>query len=254
MQGFALNNISDCYVGSNQASAMYLGSTLIWPTTPPQPHDYSQDYLTIEALGPGILSCFNDHSIYYSLNNGDTWRSSASIGDIHLNTGDKVLFKNDLINHYLDSVYSTCNFKVYGNIMSLIYGDNFVGRSIIFARYQFANIFSGNTNLQYASNLILPATTLTESCYKGMFSGCTSLITAPELPATTLVESCYESMFNGCTNLNYIKCLATDISATNCIYNWVQNVSSTGTFIKDANTTWPTGASGIPSGWTTQNA
>ena len=254
MQGFALNNISDCYVGSNQASAIYLGSTLIWPTTPP-PHDYSHDYFTIEALGPGILSCYISNSIYYSLDNGNTWRTLSSSGDIHLNTGDKVLFKNNLINHYLSDVYSTCNINVYGNIMSLIYGDNFVGQSIIFARYQFANMFNINTNLKNASNLILPATTLTESCYKGMFSGCTSLITAPELPATILVDSCYEEMFKGCTNLSYIKCLATDISATNCTYNWVNNVSSTGTFVKNASmTNWTTGISGIPSGWTVQNA
>ena len=49
--------------------------------------------------------------------------------------------------------------------------------------------------------------------------------------------------------------LATDISAINCLYNWVNRVSSTGTFVKKAAmTSLPRGSSGIPSGWTVQNA
>ena len=55
--------------------------------------------------------------------------------------------------------------------------------------------------------------------------------------------------------MNYIKCLATDISANSCISNWVSGVSPTGTFVKSANMdSWPTGVSGIPSGWTVQTA
>jgi hypothetical protein len=34
-----------------------------------------------------------------------------------------------------------------------------------------------------------------------MFSGCTSLMGVPVLPATTLKNSCYEGMFEGCTSL-----------------------------------------------------
>jgi hypothetical protein len=62
-------------------------------------------------------------------------------------------------------------------------------------------------------------------------------------------------MFNGCTNLNYIKMLATDISATSPLGYWVYGVSSTGTFVKNAAmTTLPTGTSGIPTGWTVRDA
>lgn len=58
-------------------------------------------------------------------------------------------------------------------------------------------------------------------------------------------------MFYGCYKLNYIKMLATNISAPDCLLNWVSRVSSTGTFVKNAAmTSLPTGASGIPSGWT----
>jgi hypothetical protein len=87
-----------------------------------------------------------------------------------------------------------------------------------------------------------------------MFRGCTSLVTAPELPATTLSERCYYNMFYGCSSLNNITMLATDISASNSLKNWVKNVASTGLFIKAASmTSLPSGNGGIPSGWTVQD-
>ena len=62
-------------------------------------------------------------------------------------------------------------------------------------------------------------------------------------------------MFYNCTSLSSIKCLATDISASYCTQNWVNGVAATGTFIKDPNmSSWPIGVSGIPSGWTIQDA
>jgi len=102
----------------------------------------------------------------------------------------------------------------------------------------------------------LPATTLANDCYSNMFQNCTSLTTAPELPATTLAPSCYNGMFSYCSNLNYIKCLATDISAINCTYRWVNGVAASGTFVKPASTDWSskTGTSGIPTGWTRVDA
>ena len=115
------------------------------------------------------------------------------------------------------------------------------------------SLFDGCTALTTAP--ALPATTLAQSCYENMFINCTSLVTAPELQAITLAPYCYKNMFNGCTNLNYIKCLATDISASYCLITWVDGVASTGTFIKAASMSdWTTGNSGIPSGWTVQDA
>ena len=114
-------------------------------------------------------------------------------------------------------------------------------------------MFDGCTSLTTAPKL--PATILTNNCYNGMFYNCTSLTTAPELPATSLATGCYYEMFTGCTSLNYIECLATDISASNCTSIWVRNVASTGTFVKAPSmTSWKTGVSGIPTGWTVQDA
>lgn len=96
----------------------------------------------------------------------------------------------------------------------------------------------------------LPATTLAAKCYKGMYEGCKNIKQASYLPASTLAAECYAGMYYGCSNLQKIKMLATDISATDCLANWVSGVASSGTFIKAAGVTIPTGESGIPSGWT----
>ena len=113
-------------------------------------------------------------------------------------------------------------------------------------------MFKGCTSLTEAPEL--PATTLAQDCYNSMFDSCTSLVNAPELPATTLETGCYSYMFYGCTKLKYIKCLTTDISATNCTQGWVDGVAATGTFVKSLNMSeWTTGINGIPEGWTVLN-
>ena len=146
--------------------------------------------------------------------------------------------------------------------------------------YCYCGMFNGCTSLTAAPEL--PATTLTASCYRDMFNGCTSLSVAPELPATnlsggyycycgmfygctsltespilpatTLVSYCYYSMFRNCSNLSSVTCLATDISASNCTSSWLVYVASNGTFNKAASmSSWTSGGSGIPNGWTVQD-
>ena len=122
--------------------------------------------------------------------------------------------------------------------------------------YCYAYMFSYCTGLTDVSQLILPATSVSSYGYEGMFQNCTSLTSAPELPAPTLTPNCYQQMFANCTNLNYIKCLATDISATDCTTNWINGVQTTsGTFVKNPSMTgWTTGDNGIPSNWTVEDA
>ena len=122
------------------------------------------------------------------------------------------------------------------------------------ANYCYSSMFVGCTSLTTAPSA-LPSTTLEIMCYKSMFEGCSSLTNAPELPATTLNFMCYSNMFRNCTKINYIKCLATDISAPSCTSNWVSGVASTGTFVKNPNmASWTEGTNGIPTGWTVIDA
>ena len=113
--------------------------------------------------------------------------------------------------------------------------------------YQY--MFSECTSLTTAPRL--PATTLSEWCYFSMFSNCLNLSVAPELNVAKLAAHCYQYMFQGCAKLDYVKCLATDISADSCVKNWLEAVAHTGIFVKaSAMKEWPQGASGIPEGWT----
>ena len=112
----------------------------------------------------------------------------------------------------------------------------------------YRGMFFGCTSLTVAPEL--PVTTLEPACYYEMLAGCKSLITGPVLPATTLSMNCYGNMFQDCNKLDSITMLATDISAKDCLTNWVSGVSPTGTFVKAPSMkSLTTGVSGIPSGW-----
>ena len=134
----------------------------------------------------------------------------------------------------------------------------------VVAAYCCANMFLGCTSLTDISGISLPAMTLAEGCYKKMFEGCSKITVAPELPAKDLVTRCYQYMFNYCTSLSYVKAMfitspKTDYSYDSTYYNytqaWLNNVASTGTFVKNEAATWDvTGANGIPSGWTVETA
>ena len=144
-----------------------------------------------------------------------------------------------------------CYATMFRGCTSLVNAPTLPATALANSCYQ--DMFHGCTSLVNAPTL--PATALANSCYQDMFSGCTSLVNAPTLPATTLALFCYNGMFRGCTSLNYIKCLATDIPENRCTQEWVRGVASTGTFVKNASmASWTTGTSGIPTGWTVQDA
>lgn len=67
--------------------------------------------------------------------------------------------------------------------------------------YTFKTLFKGQTALREADRLRFEAMSNSENCYRAMFSGCSNLLSAPELPATKLGYSPYRSMFSGCTSL-----------------------------------------------------
>ena len=307
------------------------------------------DYMTLSALGDGeititIPAAINSSyatSLSYSKDKS-TWNETI-IDDtdqtinIPVTSGENVYLKGvakelGKYNSYIN-INSTANINASGNIMSLLYGDDYNGKTSFpeGSEHTFRSLFSGNTHLISAGELILPATTvstcyysmfdgctslttapelpattlvngcyrymfqgctslttapelpateladycydsmfkgcttlttapelpattLTYGCYEFMFDGCTSLTTAPELPATTLTFSCYSNMFYGCSKLNSITMLATDISASGCLLTWVYGLAPTGTFTKAKSmTTLPSGASGIPEGWTVKD-
>ena len=138
---------------------------------------------------------------------------------------------------------------LFGDCTSLTIGPKLPLTNLTNVHYNY--MFYGCTSLTTAPEL--PATTLTNNCYASMFRGCTSLTTGPDLPATTLVQQCYYYMFQGCTGLNSLRVHATDISASNCLNNWLADTDTYGNGVlyvpQSMVNQYPVGDSGIPSTW-----
>ena len=257
------------------------------PPVPPTPTgDYfyvedasgSDSTLTItQRLGGDSMEvfCSIDQQTWVSM--GTTTRETPITATVPAN--GKLYLKTVIDKWYPNSMSVSANYNIGGNIMSLLYGDEYADATFTnLNRNAFTSLFRSDTNLLNAEDLILPenvvldcyssmfidcsnlrtapalpATTLAEDCYNLMFIRCTSLATAPVLPATTLAEQCYYGMFYGCSNLNKIVTFADDISATNCINGWLSGVAATGDFYNYGNATYQSGVSGIPSGWIEHN-
>ena len=117
--------------------------------------------------------------------------------------------------------------KVSGNINSMLTSNYETLTDLTpFGSGCLQEMFYGCTNLIDASELDLPATTLSDSCYANMFRGCTSLTTAPELPATTMVNGCYLAMFQGCTSLTTAPELPATTLALVCYANMFYDCTS----------------------------
>ena len=145
-----------------------------------------------------------------------------------------------------------CYMRMFHNCTSLTHAPTFTVEKT--AEKCCYNMFRKCTKLAHVGSIELPAMTLSIDCYRELFRECTNLKSAPILPAPTLVQECYRQMFSN-TAINTIVCLATDISAQDCLNSWVSTVSATGTFYTAPGKTtdfFPQGISGIPSGWSVE--
>lgn len=116
----------------------------------------------------------------------------------------------------------------------------------------YEQMFYNCSSLLYAQTE-LPASTLAESCYKSMFAGCSSIKVSPALSASVVPTGAYMAMFSGCSQMNFINCMAVDISATHSTTNWTSGVAATGRFKKNrAMGNWTTDVNGIPVNWTVE--
>ena len=193
------------------------------------PHDYSQDYFTVEALATGTVLYLQQSAspLQYSLNGG-AWTTYN--GSISVVNGDNVRFKGTN-NTVKGSTGSSAfrfsnNVNVSGDIMSLLYEDNYIGQTTLSTPSTFSSLFVQESKLISAANLILPATTLSQGCYSQMFTNCTSLTSVPKLPATTLANYCYSNMFNNCSSLIVAPELPAKILMENCYDSMFSKCSS----------------------------
>ena len=189
---------------------------------------YYRDYLKFTFVSDGTWihgdsSSPSSKGVEYSINNGE-WKHIRSI-ELSVLSGDTIRVRGTN-NVYDENKFSgTAYFNLSGNIMALIGGVNYENLKELNYNRVFAQIFA-NSNVVEASELLLPATTLTEECYQSIFQGCTSLKTAPALPATTLANYCYQQMFLGCTSLTTAPELPANTLADYCYYNMFKGCTS----------------------------
>ena len=190
----------------------------------PTPGPDLKQPLTFEALNDNTTINFyyggdpgDEKTIEVSTDGGQTWTEKTAsaegtalatlgAGEMLLVRGNNAAYSDN--NTFQNFFHATGAAYVYGNIMSLVSSEGFDELDEV-GENAFAYLFRDwDENLtgdwllsKNDSPLLLPATTLAEYCYSGMFYGCTGLTAAPELPATTLAKDCYFEMFYGCVGL-----------------------------------------------------
>lgn len=239
-----INNTDDFYIYNNHVDKLFFQGEEIWPNWT----NFKGRPLTIEPTSTGgtltvhvsksgnnYARYSKDLSTWTDLTNGDNY--------INVNSGEKVYLRSTGITAtYGFSIYNINTdfyYKVSGNILSLVYGDDFNGQEYIdrrgstpqyqsLALYGGHSLFKNSTTLLYANNLYLngyvlqyyqlnqddPISTYVVEPFdfSSFFEGCTSLILPPilwvldrnNLPQNATDVICYGSytgMFKNCNSL-----------------------------------------------------
>lgn len=189
---------------------------------------FSYGGMCMEAVTGGTIGISNPNqlTIEYKVENND-WTSSGNTSiTISAKAGERVWLRGQNATYTTGDSENGFNltsincyngdFYLYGNMMSLIYGDEYEGKTELTGEYTFYKLFSQNSRIvnHPTLDIELPATTLAPSCYRNMFYYCTKLTRAPKLPAKVLTEACYSSMFAYCSTLKEFP----EMAATNMAY------------------------------------
>lgn len=247
----------------------------------------------VDEVGNSVQYSMDDGETWETLNSNEQvtvparttilWKGNCEAGDYASIGKFTAEFDDECPEPMPEEPECYATFSVQGNIMSLIYGDNITGHDEFPANADkmFYELFA-ETPVQYAGGLVLPATTATTQCYSFMFRDCSHLLDMPELPATTLaggcymgmfnncsqlseewyvntlsaetlVNGCYNNMFAGCSNLGSVTILATDMTANDCLSDWLFDAGSEkggGTVYAPAGAVFPEYT--IPDDWTVE--
>ena len=199
--------------------------------------------LTMQALNNGTTITFDNKAtgpVEYSINNG-SWTTLAAAGasgtTSSLNAGDKVYLRGTNTTYTIKGeVQDVCSHiscdkpcYVYGNFMSLIGSNDFSSSTYS----PFGELFSANANIRNHpyKDMVLPATTLPNYCYYGMFRNCTGLGRSPIMAeASGFGKKCYVDMFIRCSGLYYVTCYSSP-AVFDYFNPWLDYVQSKGTLV-----------------------
>lgn len=171
--------------------------------------------LTIKAKENGTTVTFTDRSsgdVTWITSDGRSGIINLMNNTVSLAAGQRVWFIGDGNNNAFGTGAESTSSRialnkdceVYGNIMSLL-GPDFAAATTLPANNTFAYLFSGQTHLKNCAE-------------EGLI-----------LPATTLIQGCYRGLFKGCTGLSQVVVNATaGFDATNCFLDWVKDIPGAG--------------------------
>lgn len=198
------------------------GSTVIWEksTTPV----VTPDYLYVQNTSSGTNNITltkddtsaNTKTLEYSkdLLNWTSFTPTDSVFTVSLNQGEKLYLRGSNGTRPNLEIWGQRSHIAGGNVNTLLDYTNPNGVSL--PQEAFKSLFGGDLYLTDASNLVLPATRLSNYCYSYMFYTCSSLTTTPTLSATTLAPHCYDNMFGGCSSLTTAPTLPATTLVDNC--------------------------------------
>ena len=144
----------------------------------------------------------------YTDNSASGHRSTYDV-EAHSYTGNGLHYNF----HFFAKDGSTPKVNLSGNILSLMFGDDFIGKEDetlpsgafqkMFNPYTLTNYPSTNaSSIIEAKDLILPSKTLSTGAYHQIFNGCTALKSTPKILAENAIgDYCCAEMFANCTDL-----------------------------------------------------
>ena len=170
---------------------------------------------------------------------------AAGTASPQVNAGDKIMWRaSGLVpaqNYGIGTFSATGNFKVYGNAYSLYNPDKdnwgvgddmkIIGSSKDYALYK---LFADNTYLVDAEKMYLPLTQNVNYPFAAMFSGCTNLVTGPDLAGLLEITSFrpwtntyyFANMFEGCTSLTRTPKISLEDTGDHCCYKMFAGCTS----------------------------
>ena len=236
----------------------------------------------------GSTYAFSKAGLEYSIDGGAWTTLEANTNTPNVPKDSNIRFRGNLTTNGSEGIgtfSSSGKFDAEGDLMTLLYGEYYVGQTGKFADYMFTAMFRF-TKIVNAYNLVIPynSGSYSYSCYY-MFNFCSELEVAPkELKGDTYVGNySFFQMFGNCKKLTKTPIIWYTFPAYNAMdtmfvndvllsevylmqthdnnhvdnlrsYNWLKNVAATGTFYMSQDATWDStvsrDANGIPAGWT----
>lgn len=252
-------------IGGKGVFSLAINGEVVWSASTPS----QIDYFWVKSVYPRANSVYitktgsptTGTDLQYSTD-GTNWSTVTYTNDefeVQLSNNQKVYlrsttgFSQNASNYY--TISSAEDIEAGGDLLSLVdYSDStrttvgncafaymFQGATTLIdsSEIDFSNItylgdsscmnmFSGCTLMEYAPSELAPAT-LWAGSYIGMFYGCESLTTAPDLSNATITTANGEhfmSMFRDCTSLTAVPSLPSTIGGYRCMKSMFQGCTS----------------------------